>query len=296
MEDRQWTGKTFGNGWMHKMLIRSLCFINVRVLYVFSYLFIVPVCIVLNKSRDTSYDFYHNHLGFGRIKSYCYVYLNHCRFAEAVIDKFSMYAGKIFKVSVVGMDNFNDLASGTEGFLHFSSHIGNYEIAGYSLVSENKAINAVVYEHEKASIMENRNNMFEKTNIRMISLKSDMSHLFEIDEALCNGDIVSFPTDRFMGQAKCIECDFIGQKAKFPLGPFSVATMRGLNVLAVNVMKEGWTRYRIYVTPLPYDRTAKRKEQLAQLSHAYVTELEKRIRQYPTQWYNFYEFWNNAVD
>jgi predicted LPLAT superfamily acyltransferase len=133
--------------------------------------------------------------------------------------------------------------------------------------------------------------MFVKTNIRMITLKSDMSHLFEIDQALCNGDIVSFPTDRFMGQAKCVECDFLGKPAKFPQGPFSVATMRGLDVLGVNVMKRGWKGYTIYVTPLQYDKTAPRREQIKQLSDSYVKELEKRVRQYPTQWYNFFEFW-----
>jgi predicted LPLAT superfamily acyltransferase len=218
-------------------------------------------------------------------------YVNHCRFAEVVIDKFAMYAGKRFDVEVIGMEHFNRLAGQQEGFLHMSSHIGNYEIAGYTLVSDNKVINAVVYEHEKASVMENRNNMFVKTNIRMITLKSDMSHLFEIDNALCNGDIVSFPTDRFMGQTKCVEHDFLGRAAKFPQGPFSVATMRGLDVLGVNVMKRGWKGYTIYVTPLQYDKTAPRREQIKQLSDSYVKELEKRVRQYPTQWYNFFEFW-----
>lgn len=289
---QQWAGATYGNGWMHRHLIRCLRFMDVRILYLFSYIFVVPVCLVLNASRKTSYAFYRQALGYGRCRSAWYTYLNHCRFAEVVIDKFAMYAGKRFNVQVEGLDKFNALAQGPDGFLHLSSHIGNYEIAGYSLVSHNKVINAVVFEHEKASVMENRNNMFSKTNIRMIALKADMSHLFEIDNALCNGDIVSFPTDRFMGQTKCVECNFFGRMAKFPQGPFSVATMRGLNVLAVNVMKEGWTRYRIYVTPLDYDRQQPRKEQIRQLSQAYVAELEKRLRQYPAQWYNFFDFWN----
>ena len=291
MSQKEWQGSTYGNGWMHKCLIRSLRYIDVRFLYVFSAIFVIPVCLVLNKSRKTAYYYFRKILGNGRVKSMWLTYVNHCRFAEVVIDKFAMYAGKKFDVEVVGMDHFNRLASQQEGFLHLSSHIGNYEIAGYTLVSDNKVINAVVYAHEKASVMENRNNMFVKTNIRMITLRSDMSHLFEIDQALCNGDIVSFPTDRFMGQAKCVECDFLGKPAKFPQGPFSVATMRGLDVLGVNVMKRGWRGYTIYVTPLQYDKTAPRREQIKQLSDSYVKELEKRVRQYPTQWYNFFEFW-----
>lgn len=291
MEQKQWAGSTYGSGWMHRCLIRSLRFIDVRFLYLFSAIFVIPVCLVLNESRKTAYHYFRRILGYGRCKAAWSVYVNHCLFGQVVIDKFAMYAGKSFDVEVDGMQYFNELASRDEGFLHFSSHIGNYEIAGYTLVSERKTINAVVYAHEKATVMENRNNMFVKTNIKMITLKEDMSHLFEIDEAVCGGDIVSFPTDRFMGQAKCVECDFLGRPAKFPQGPFSVAAMRGLDVLAVNVMKTGAKKYHIYVTPLHYDKQQQRKEQIRQLSQAYVTELEKRVLQYPTQWYNFFDFW-----
>ena len=291
MEQKQWAGSTYGSGWMHRCLIRSLRFIDVRFLYLFSAIFVIPVCLVLNESRKTAYHYFRRILGYGRYKAAWSVYVNHCLFGQVVIDKFAMYAGKRFDVEVDGMQYFNELASRDEGFLHLSSHIGNYEIAGYTLVSERKTINAVVYAHEKATVMENRNNMFVKTNIKMITLKEDMSHLFEIDEAVCGGDIVSFPTDRFMGQAKCVECDFLGRPAKFPQGPFSVAAMRGLDVLAVNVMKTGAKKYHIYVTPLHYDKQQPRKEQIRQLSQAYVAELEKRVLQYPTQWYNFFDFW-----
>lgn len=291
MEQKQWAGSTYGSGWMHRCLIRSLRFFDVRFLYLFSAIFVIPVCLALNESRKTAYHYFRRILGYGRCKAAWSVYVNHCLFGQVVIDKFAMYAGKKFDVEVEGMQHFNSLASRDEGFLHLSSHIGNYEIAGYTLVSERKTINAVVYAHEKATVMENRSNMFVKTNIRMITLKEDMSHLFEIDEAVCGGDIVSFPTDRFMGQAKCVECSFLGRPAKFPQGPFSVAAMRGLDVLAVNVMKTGAKKYRIYVTPLQYDKQQPRKEQIRQLSQAYVSELEKRVLQYPTQWYNFFDFW-----
>ncbi len=292
MAEKQWAGTTYGSGDMHDKLVRCLCFIDARFLYVIAYVFVVPICIILNDSRRTSYSFFRERLHYGIFKSAWKMYVNHCKFAEVVIDKFAMYAGKKFKITIDGIEYFQKLASKPEGFIHMSSHIGNYEIAGYSLVSENKTINAVVFEHEKEFVMKNRTNMFDKTNIKMIALKENMEHLFEIDHALYEGNIVSFPTDRFMGNTKYIECEFLGGIAKFPQGPFSVATMRGLDVLAVNVMKDGWQRYRIFVRPLEYDKTLRRKEQIMQLSSLYVKELETCIKQYPTQWYNFYDFWN----
>ena len=294
MENRQWNGATYGTGWMHRTLIRSLRFLDVRLFYWFSYIFVIPVALIKNPSRRSSYAFYREALGFGRFKSALQTYLNHCMFAQVVIDRFAMYAGKRFEIEIDGDEVFQSLISQPEGFIQLSSHVGNYEIAGYSLSSGAKTINAVVYGHEKQSVMDNRNSMFTKTGTRMIPIKEDMSHLFEIDRALVGGDIVSFPSDRYMGDARTIECEFFSRKAKFPMGPFSVATMRGLNVLAINVMKEGAKKYHIYITELPYDKSASRKQQLSSLLSAYVAELERILRKYPSQWYNFYDFWNVA--
>jgi predicted LPLAT superfamily acyltransferase len=289
--DKAWAGTTYGNGWMHKWLIRMLRWMDVRLLYAFSAIFIVPVCLILNESRGIIYRYFRERLGYAPMKAAWKTYVNHCQFSQVVIDKFAMYAGKKFDVEVEGYEHFLHLAKQKDGFIQLSSHIGNYEIAGYTLVAEDKPFNALVFFGEKQSVMQNRRQMFADTNIRMIPVSSDMSHLFEIDHALQNGETVSMPADRIFGSPKAIEAEFLGAKAKFPQGPFSVATMRGLEVLAVNVMKTALKRYKIYVTPLSYDKEAPRKAQIAELAQAYVKELERIVRLYPTQWYNFFPFW-----
>jgi predicted LPLAT superfamily acyltransferase len=75
------------------------------------------------------------------------------------------------------------------------------------------------------------------------------------------------------------------------MGPFSVATMRELDVVSVNVMKTSTRGYLILVTPLDYDKEAPRREQTRQLAEAYVSALEGMVRRYPTQWYNYFDFW-----
>ena len=293
-EGQQWAGTTYGNGWMHKWLIRMLRYIDTRVLYTFVAVFVIPVCLLLNPSRSIAYRYFRRRIGYGRLKSAWKTYVNHCLFGQVVIDKFAMYAGKKFDVEIENYEQFQSLATRKEGFVQLSAHIGNYEIAGYSLISRDKAFNALVFAGEKDSVMQNRNRMFADTNIKMIAIRPDMTHLFEIDKALAGGEIVSMPADRINGSPKNIEHNFLGAKARFPLGPFSIATMRELDVLAVNVMKTSLGSYKIYVTPLFYDKGASRQEQIKQLSEAYVAELEKRVRQYPAQWYNYFEFWQEG--
>ena len=291
MAEREWAGATYGSGWMHKWLVKSLKIFDVRLLYVFSYIFVVPVCVIMNKSRKTTYHFLRKRIGYGRWKAAWKTYVNHCLFSQVVIDRFAMYAGKKFKVEIEGYDHFLQLAMKPEGFVQLSAHIGNYEIAGYTLVAEHKPFNALVFFGEKESVMTNRSHMFEHTNIKMIQAKQDMSHVFEMNNALASGETLSMPADRMLGSKKHLDLFFLGKMAKFPAGPFSMTTIRGVDALAVNVMKVAAKSYKIYVTQLKYDKTADKKQQIRQLAEAYVAELERVIRIYPTQWYNYFEFW-----
>lgn len=293
MAKRAWAGTTYGTGWMHRWLIAVLKWMDIRSLYIFSSIFVVPVCLVLNASCGIAYRYFRHRHGFGRLKSAWKTYTNHCLFGQVVIDRFAMYAGKKFDVEIEGYEHFQHLSHLPDAFVQLSSHIGNYELAGYSLYSEEKQFNALVYFGEKSTVMENRDRMFADNRIHMIPVSNDMSHLFEMNRVLQAGEILSMPADRFVGSTKSITLPFLGSDAKFPLGPFSVATSRGVDVITVHVMKISPKRYKAYVTPLHYDKSASRKLQEEQLARCYVAELEKVLKMYPAQWYNYFEFWQS---
>lgn len=279
---------------MHRTLIGSLRWLDVRLIYVFTSIFIIPVCLLLNlnHSRTTAYRYFRQRLGYGCLRASWYTYVNHCLFAQVVVDRFAVFAGKRFKLDIDGYEYFQQLELETKGFVILSSHIGCYEVAGYSLISKSKRFNALVFGGEKATVMKGRQEALSEHNIRMIPVREDMSHLFIVNEALSNNEIMSMPADRIVGSAKVVKVNFFGETASLPAGPFSVATMNGFEALAVNVMKISAKRYKIYVTRLSYDTQAPRKQQMQQLANCYVEELERRVRQYPSQWFNFYDFWS----
>ena len=289
--EQKWDGTTYGNRLMHRWLIRLLRIVDIRLLYAFAYVFVVPPSMLFRPGYGFIYRYFRQRFGEGPLKACWHTYRNHCLFSQAVIDKFAMYAGKKFDIRIEGYEYFLRLAKKPEGFVQLSSHVGNYEIAGYTLVAEDKRFNALVYFGEKETVMTNRNRMFSQTNIRMIPIRQDMSHLFELDAALSGGETVSIPADRIWGSPKYLTATLLGAEAHFPMGPFSVATMRGLEVVTVHVMKTSTRGYTIYVTPLTYDHEAPRRQQMQQLLDAYVAELERIVRMYPTQWYNYFEFW-----
>lgn len=196
-----------------------------------------------------AYRYFRKRLGYSRFRAAWCTYRNHCLFGTVVIDRFAMFAGRKFDLKIEGYENFLRLAEQENGFMILSSHIGCYEVAGYSLVAKTKRFNALVFGGEKATVMEGRREKLKNNNIRIIPVTSDMSHLFLVNEALSNHEIVSMPADRIVGSAKTLTVNFLGAKARLPMGPFSVATMRELNVIAVNVMKTSFKGYTVYVSP-----------------------------------------------
>lgn len=268
--------------------------IDVRIVYVFSAIFVVPPTMIVNSmARNAMYGFYRKAFGYGRIRSLWMTYKNHCKFAQVVIDRFAMYAGKKFSFDIDGYDIFDTLSKQSSGFIQLSSHIGNYEIAGYSLVAKDKRLNAVVFGGEKGSVMKNRSKMFDSNNIRMIPMQTDMTHLFKVDEALTNGEIISIPADRVLGSQKAFELSFFGSKAKFPQGPFILAAIRNVPMLFVSVMKTELKRYNITVRKIETDLEGNSRFRAKIYAARYVSYLEETVKKYPTQWYNYFDFWNS---
>ena len=291
MAEKEWKGTTYGNGLMHRWLIGLLRVIDMRIIYAITFLFIVPPT-MFKPGFGHAYRFFRQRFGYSKVRSFYMAYKNHCLFSQAVIDKFAMFAGHNFDIELEGYDNFLSLAAKPEGFVQLSSHIGNYEIAGYSLVAESKPFNALVYFGEKQEVMDNRNKMFSHANIKMIPIMSDMSHLFAINSALENGETVSIPADRIWGSQKFVSKNVLGKEAHLPMGPFQVVALRGVEVLTVHVVKTSVKRYKIIVTSLQYDKEAPRQAQISQIAEGYVREMERIVRHYPTQWYNYFDFWN----
>jgi predicted LPLAT superfamily acyltransferase len=62
-------------------------------------------------------------------------------------------------------------------------------------------------------------------------------------------------------------------------------------MLFVSVMKTGAKRYTATVNRIDVDTEGNTKTRAAALARKYVKLLEKTVKEYPAQWYNYFEFW-----
>lgn len=290
----EWNGRTDGTPFMQKALIVLFKVVPLEVMYGVMAL-VIPFYMLFNhKGYLAMYHFFRQRLGMGWLGAVWHVYLNHFAFGQVVLDRFATYAGVRFKLTIDGNENYLRLNAGEKGFMMLSSHVGNYEQAGYVLKSDHKQFYALVYAGESDTVMKGRKGQFANSNIHMIAVQADMSHLFLLNSLLDEGNIVSMPADRCFGSAKSVGCRFFGAEAQFPLGPFATAVQKEVPALAVMVMKEGTRRYRAFVRPVECDTTLPRRQQMTAMAQNFATTLEEIVRRYPHQWYNYYEFWNGT--
>lgn len=299
LEHKNWKGTTGGMPWMQRSLVGILSHVDQRIVYGFVALVVPFYMLFSHRGYLAQYRFFRQRFGEEWWRAFWHVYVNHFHFGQIIIDRFSVYGGRQFRFEMDGYDDcWKGLESHPEGFMQLSSHVGNYELAGYSLKSESKRFCALVFMGETETVMKNRNRVFTPNNIEMVPVMNDMSHIFTLNNVLAEGGIVSMPGDRIFGSQKSVKCSFLGQEAKFPLGPFSLAVARDCAALAVLVMKKDWQTYRIVIRDLregyrKLDAEALSKKSMRQqaLADEFARVLEETIRQYPTQWFNYYDFW-----
>lgn len=263
-----------------------LRWVPVKVLYAFMAVCVIPVTMVVSPGARLTFRYFRQKRGCGRWRAILNTYRNHCVFGQTVIDKFAMYAGKRFKINLVGFERYRQQTTGEHAMIQLNAHIGCSEILGYSCQVD-KPCNILVYGGEKESLMNFRRSAFRQMNAKMIPVGIGSPHSEEIAEALDKGEIVCAFADRFFNSRKVIASSLHGHRVLLARGPFSLAVTRGIDVVMVNGMKERDGSYTAYFTSLDYDKTLSKREQRQQLADAYTAEIERMLEKYPMQWFNY---------
>eukprot|EP01035_Chromulina_nebulosa_P042645 gene42645-57731_t len=166
------------------------------------------------------------------------------------------------------------VAAGKGGLL-ISAHIGNWEIAGYMLKRLNTRINVVMYDAEHQKIKEYMEQVTGGRNMNVIVIKDDISHIYQISEALKNNELVCIHADRFVEGNKTLEHPFLDKPALFPVGPFALATTFKIPICFVFAAKISSTRYFFHGSEPMYYNHLPKKEQPKQMLADFVEQMEQ---------------------
>lgn len=288
----QWEGKSRGAVSGYKIFIFLIKKMGVRSAYILLYLVSLYFFIFSIEGTRASYYYFHNRLGYSKIKSLFSIYRSYFVFGQTIIDKIAISSGlkDKFTFEFDGGEKIIELLKNRQGGILISAHIGNFEIAEYffSEIDEYSQINLVTTDNEHRTIKEYLESVSLKSNLKFIIVKNDFSHIFEINNALSNNELICFTGDRYFEGNKVIEEEILGKVTNFPAGPFLLGSRIKVPVVFVYVMKETSKHYHLYT------REAKFKyKDSKELLKEYISSMELILEKYPYQWFNYYDFWND---
>ena len=245
------------------------------------------------KSTKHSFNYFREKLGYSVFKSILKVYRNYNLLGQSLIDKVVVIAGipNKFTFNLDGIENLRKIATLNKGGLLLTAHIGNWETASHLLTDINARINIVTFDGENPEIKDYLKSVTGKNAVNFIPIKDDLSHVFKISEAFLDNELVCMPADRFMEGNKTITVKFLGADAKFPLGPFLLAARFKVPVSFVYGMKESTYHYHFYGSEIKDYSYLERDDAVQQIVRDFVADMESKVKKYPEQWYNYYNFW-----
>lgn len=239
-----------------------------------------------------SYRFFRKRLGYSKLKSAFSVYKNHYTFGQVLMDKIVLLSGKgnQFTFNFDGKHHLEKMAADGKGGVLISAHMGNWEVASQLLGDLSVKVNVVMMDAEYDRIKDYLSTVTGERLYNIIPVKEDMSHIFAISNALINKEFICIHGDRFLEGAKVMGVEFLGGNAYFPAGPFSIAKRLKVPATYVYAMKETNSHYHFFATePFTFEST------LREFVASYAQELEKKVHQYPYQWFNYYDFWQQDL-
>ena len=236
---------------------------------------------------------YNERLGYSNKESSRLIKKNLLWFGQTLLDKIAVLAGVKNELTFAhdGVEHIEQLVKDGKGGVLLSAHLGNWEVAGHLLKRVNSVINIVMYDGEEEQMKKYMDQFESNRSFNIIYIREDgMSHIYEISAALARNELVCLHGDRFRPGNRTIEHEFLGEQAKFPAGPFILASKLKAPVCFVFAFKETNFHYHFYAYPAKVYE-GRGTSGMEKMLDEYVGVLEAKIRQYPAQWFNYFDFW-----
>jgi predicted LPLAT superfamily acyltransferase len=223
-------------------------------------------------------------------------------FGRSVLDKAAMWGGS-FRGAALVLDNpevFNQIRESGRGALFIGSHLGNLEmLRAYASHEHALKVNALVFSRNSPKLNRFASAIGPRAFENMIEIDTlGPESVVGLQDKIRAGEHIAIAADRVSVRHKerSIHAPFLGAPAPFPEGPFILASLLACPVYLLFCVAEG-KGYRAYIEPfadpllLP---RGKRHETLERIIAQYAQRLEAYCLLAPTQWFNFFDFWEQA--
>ncbi|MGM0672748.1 lipid A biosynthesis acyltransferase [Thioalkalivibrio sp.] len=220
-------------------------------------------------------------------------------FAAVILDRVFLLAGKdaCLDIRVHNREIFLEHVDSGHGAILLGAHLGSFEaLRALAVGKYDFPVRVLMYNDHNRSITQVLEALNPEVAASVIPLGRTET-LIQARECLDRGELIATLGDRVAESDKMVACNFLGDTALLPQGPLLLATVLKVPVILCFGLYRGGNRYDIvferFADTIEAPR-GKRDEALAQWVQRYADRLEARVREAPYNWFNFYDFWDDA--
>ncbi|MFI3332235.1 MAG: acyltransferase [Rikenellaceae bacterium] len=284
-ENREWSGKSRGGSFGYSFFVLLIKLLGVRVAYAFLAFVAIYFIPFAPKATAAAWRYNRRILKYGVLKSSWKLYQHYYTFGQTLIDKIAIVNGmsKRYNFEFENYEEFLEVLS-RGSVVMIGGHVGCWEIGAQFFGDYASRINVVMFDGEYQKIKEKVDT--SSFGYKIIAINGGgIESLLKIKMALDKGEYVCFQGDRFVEGGSSVEVQFMGYKASFPTGPSLIASKFKTPVIFYFAMRESGRRYRFIFKIV--ESGASEQE----LLESYTKEFERVVREYPQQWFNFFDLW-----
>ena len=217
-------------------------------------------------------------------------------FASTIHDRIYLLNDRfdLFDIEMVGEAAVSAAARSQPGVLLIGAHLGSFEaLRAVGRGQGGLPVAMLMYEENARKINATLEAINPAASQDIIPL-GRMDSMLQARDKLDAGYAVGMLADRSLGDDATIACDFLGQPAPFPVGPWRMAALLRRPVFLMTGLYLGGNRYRLHFEPLADFSQTPRAERDAAIRAAmqrYADRLSHFCRQAPYNWFNFFDFW-----
>lgn len=224
-----------------------------------------------------------------------YIYQMFINQGKHLIDRFYVISGLgEFDIEIQGYNKLQSILSDSKkGAILLTAHVGNWQVTMTALKRLDKSVYLLMSPEENIAVKNVLNIDSDHGQIRIISTKGFLSGTLEVIKAIDKGNLVSIMGDRSEGY-ESIEVNFLGEKARFPYGAFSIAAAVECPVIVLLSAKIAPKKYMLDITHIifpKYSSRDKKQEDIRLWVQEYAVILEDYATKYPLQWLIFRDIW-----
>ena len=294
-ETLAWEGKSRGGAWGHRFFIFLINKLGVRFAYFFLRFVVIYFIPFAPAATKSIWKYYRKIQGFGFYKSIRMLFLNYYRFGQVLIDRIAVRSGQArkYQYEFENYPAFLEVLNSSKGVILIGAHVGNWEIGSGFFGEYAPKINVVMLDAEYQKIKKLLEKNLNPVTHKIIPIQeNDYTHIYRIKDALDKGEYVCFQGDRFIKDQSAMTVQFMGKSAKFSLSLFQLTARFDVPVVFYFSMREKGMKYKFKFILAKTENGGKSTLSAEELMGRYIHTLENILKEYPEQWFNYYDFWN----